>query len=140
MDMNPLVYVIPIAGLIGLLTAGILSWQIFRKDTGTPEMRAIGDAIREGAMAYLARQYKTIAIISVILGVVIIFGINWQTGVAFLMGAFFSALSGYIGMYVSVNANIRTASAARRTLGEALQVSFRGGAVSGLAVVSLSLL
>ena len=140
MDMNPLVYVIPIAGLVGLLVAGILSWQIFRKDTGTPEMKAIGDAIREGAMAYLARQYKTIAVISAILGVVIIFGINWQTGVAFLMGAFFSALSGYIGMYVSVNSNIRTASAARRSLGEALQVSFRGGAVSGLAVVSLSLL
>ncbi len=140
MYMDPLVYVIPIAGLVGLLVAGILSWQIFRKDTGTPEMKAIGDAIREGAMAYLARQYKTIAIISVILGVVIVFGINWQTGVAFLMGAFFSALSGYIGMYVSVNSNIRTASAARRSLGEALQVSFRGGAVSGLAVVSLSLL
>ncbi|HEY3419190.1 MAG TPA: sodium-translocating pyrophosphatase [Methanomassiliicoccales archaeon] len=140
MDMNSLVYVIPIAGLVGLLTAGILSWQIFKKDTGTPEMKAIGDAIREGAMAYLARQYKTIAIISVILGVIIMIGINWETGVAFLMGAFFSALSGYIGMYVSVNSNIRTASAARRTLGEALQVSFRGGAVSGLAVVSLSLL
>jgi K(+)-stimulated pyrophosphate-energized sodium pump len=140
MYLDPLVYVIPIAGLVGLLTAGILSWQIFKKDTGTPEMRAIGDAIREGAMAYLARQYKTIAVISVILGVVIMIGINWQTGVAFLIGAFFSALSGYIGMYVSVNSNIRTASAARRSLGEALQVSFRGGAVSGLAVVSLSLL
>ena len=113
MDMNPLVYVIPIAGLVGLLTAGILSWQIFRKDTGTPEMKAIGEAIREGAMAYLARQYKTIAAISAILGVIIMIGINWQTGVAFLIGAFFSALSGYIGMYVSVNANIRTASAAR---------------------------
>ncbi len=140
MDMNSLVYVIPIAGLVGLLTAGILSWQIFKKDTGTPEMKAIGDAIREGAMAYLARQYKTIAAISVILGVIIMIGINWETGAAFLMGAFFSALSGYIGMYVSVNSNIRTASAARRSLGEALQVSFRGGAVSGLAVVSLSLL
>ena len=140
MYLDPLVYVIPIAGLVGLLTAGILSWQIFKKDTGTPEMRAIGDAIREGAMAYLARQYKTIAVISAILGVIIMIGINWQTGVAFLIGAFFSALSGYIGMYVSVNSNIRTASAARRSLAEALQVSFRGGAVSGLAVVSLSLL
>jgi K(+)-stimulated pyrophosphate-energized sodium pump len=140
MYLDSLVYVIPIAGLVGLLTAGILSWQIFKKDTGTPQMKAIGDAIREGAMAYLARQYKTIAVISVILGAIIMVGINWETGVAFLMGAFFSALSGYIGMYVSVNSNIRTASAARRSLGEALQVSFRGGAVSGLAVVSLSLL
>ena len=140
MYLDSLVYVIPIAGLVGLLTAGILSWQIFKKDTGTPQMKAIGDAIREGAMAYLARQYKTIAVISVILGVIIMIGINWETGVAFLLGAFFSSLSGYIGMYVSVNSNIRTASAARRSLGEALQVSFRGGAVSGLAVVSLSLL
>ncbi|MCK7579521.1 MAG: sodium/proton-translocating pyrophosphatase [Chromatiales bacterium] len=91
-------------------------------------------------MAYLARQYKTIAIISVILGVLITVGINLWTGVAFLLGAFFSALSGYIGMYVSVNSNIRTASAARRSLNEALLTSFRGGAVSGIAVVALSLL
>ena len=140
MEIDPLVYVIPVAGAIGLLFALLLTRYIMRKDTGTPEMREIGDAIREGAMAYLARQYKTIAVISVILGVIIVVGINWQTGVAFLIGAFCSALSGYIGMYVSVNANIRTASAARRNLNEALQTSFRGGAVSGVAVVTLSLL
>ncbi|HUT27766.1 MAG TPA: sodium-translocating pyrophosphatase [Methanomassiliicoccales archaeon] len=137
---DPLYYIIPIAGIIGLLFAGYLTWWILRKDTGTPEMKAISDAIREGAMAYLARQYKTIAIISVILGVLITVGINLWTGVAFLMGAFFSALSGYIGMYVSVNSNIRTASAARRSMNEALLTSFRGGAVSGIAVVALSLL
>lgn len=137
---DPLYYTIPIAGIIGLLFAGFLTWWILKKDTGTPEMKAISDAIREGAMAYLARQYKTIAIISVILGVLITVGINLWTGVAFLLGAFFSALSGYIGMYVSVNSNIRTASAARRSLNEALLTSFRGGAVSGIAVVALSLL
>ncbi len=140
MELDPLVYIIPVAGIIGLLFAWLLTRQIFKKDTGTPEMRAIGDAIREGAMAYLARQYKTIAIISIILGVIIMIGINWQTGIAFLIGAFCSALSGYIGMYVSVKANIRTASAARRSLNEALKISFRGGAVSGIAVVTLSLL
>ncbi|OPX62461.1 MAG: K(+)-stimulated pyrophosphate-energized sodium pump [Methanomassiliicoccales archaeon PtaB.Bin134] len=137
---DPLYYTIPIAGIIGLLFAGYLTWWILRKDTGTPEMKAISDAIREGAMAYLARQYKTIAIISVILGVLITVGINLWTGVAFLLGAFFSALSGYIGMYVSVSSNIRTASAARRSLNEALLTSFRGGAVSGIAVVALSLM
>jgi len=137
---DPLYYTIPIAGIIGLLFAGLLTWWILRKDTGTPEMKAISDAIREGAMAYLARQYKTIAIISVILGILITVGINLWTGVAFLLGAFFSALSGYIGMYVSVSSNIRTASAARRSLNEALLTSFRGGAVSGIAVVALSLL
>ncbi len=137
---DPLYYTIPIAGIIGLLFAGFLTWWVLKKDTGTPEMKAISDAIREGAMAYLARQYKTIAIISVILGVLITVGINLWTGVAFLLGAFFSALSGYIGMYVSVNSNIRTASAARRSLNEALLTSFRGGAVSGIAVVALSLM
>jgi len=137
---DPLYYTIPIAGIIGLLFAGFLTWWVLKKDTGTPEMKAISDAIREGAMAYLARQYKTIAIISVILGVLITIGINLWTGVAFLAGAFFSALSGYIGMYVSVSSNIRTASAARRSLNEALLTSFRGGAVSGIAVVALSLL
>jgi K(+)-stimulated pyrophosphate-energized sodium pump len=131
---------IPIAGAIGLLVAYLLTRSIFKKDTGTPEMQVIGDAIREGATAYLARQYKTIAIISVIVGIIIAIGIRWEVGVAFLLGAFFSALSGYIGMYVSVRTNIRTASAARRTLNEALQTSFRGGAVSGIAVVALSLL
>ena len=149
MDIDALVYLVPIAGIIGLLFAGYLTWAIFRKDTGTPEMKEIGDAIREGAMAYLARQYKTIAIISVILAVIITAGMGLQydnmmrgvfVGSAFLLGAFFSALSGYIGMFVSVSSNIRTASAARRTMNEALKVSFRGGAVSGFAVVALSLM
>jgi K(+)-stimulated pyrophosphate-energized sodium pump len=140
MQIDAWVYLIPIAGVIGLLVAYLLTRSIFRKDTGTPEMEAIGDAIREGAMAYLARQYKTIAVISVILGIVIAIGIRWEVGAAFLLGAFFSALSGYIGMYVSVKTNIRTASGARRNLNEALQTSFRGGAVSGISVVTLSLL
>ncbi|OPY31816.1 MAG: K(+)-stimulated pyrophosphate-energized sodium pump [Methanomassiliicoccales archaeon PtaU1.Bin124] len=139
-ELNPLIYLIPIAGAFGLLCVAILTRWVFKKDTGTEEMRFVSDAIKEGAMAYLARQYKTIAIISVILGLVIMAAINVLTGVAFLIGAACSALSGYIGMYVSVNSNIRTASAARRNLNEALQVSFRGGAVSGIAVVTLSLL
>jgi K(+)-stimulated pyrophosphate-energized sodium pump len=139
-EIDAWVYLIPIAGAIGLLVAALLTRSIFRKDTGTPDMEAIGDAIREGAMAYLARQYKTIAIISVILGIVIAIGLRWEVGIAFLLGAFCSALSGYIGMYVSVKSNIRTASAARRNLNEALQTSFRGGAVSGISVVTLSLL
>ncbi len=149
MQVDALVYLVPIAGILGLLFAAYLTWRIFKKDTGTPEMKEIGDAIREGAMAYLARQYKTIAIISVILAAIIAVGMGTQyddmmkgalIGGAFLLGAFFSALSGYIGMFVSVNTNIRTASAARRSLNEALQLSFRGGAVSGFAVVALSLL
>ncbi len=142
MELNALVYVIPVAGIIGLLFALYLTRNVMKKDTGTPEMREIGDAIREGANAYLARQYKTIAVISLILGVVIALTIEPRpyVGIGFLIGAFCSALSGYIGMYVSVRANIRTASAARRTLNEALITSFRGGAVSGISVVTLSLI
>ena len=137
-----LIAVVPIAGAVALVFAWLLTRSIFRKDTGTPEMAAIGDAIREGAMAFLKRQYKTIAIVSIILGAVIMVLIEprpW-VGVAFLLGAFCSSLSGYIGMFVSVKSNIRTASAARRSLNEALTTSFRGGAVSGFIVVALSLL
>ena len=137
-----LVVIVPIAGIVALAFAALLTRYVFKKDTGSPEMFAIGEAIREGAMAYLKRQYKTIAIVSIILGAIIMGLIEprpW-VGAAFLLGAFCSSLSGYIGMYVSVKSNIRTASAARRSLNEALMTSFRGGAVSGFSVVALSLL
>jgi K(+)-stimulated pyrophosphate-energized sodium pump len=136
------VLIVPIAVAVALVFAWLLTRSIFRKDTGLPEMSEIGEAIRVGAMAYLKRQYKTIAIVSIILGVIIMGLIDpkpW-VGVAFLLGAFCSALSGFIGMFVSVKSNIRTASAARRSLNEALMTSFRGGAVSGFSVVALSLL
>jgi K(+)-stimulated pyrophosphate-energized sodium pump len=140
--MVDITIVIPIAGIVGLAFAGYLTWYVFRKDLGTPGMQEIGEAIRQGAMAYMKRQYTTIIIISILLGVLIGVLIDpkpW-VGLSFLVGALSSALSGYIGMYVSVRSNIRTAAAARRTLNEALVVSFRGGAVSGMAVVALSLL
>ena len=134
--------IIPIAGLVGLAFAGYLTWYVFRKDLGTPEMQEIGSAIRQGAMAYMKRQYTTIIAISIVLAILIAALIEpkpW-VGLSFFVGAGASALSGYIGMYVSVRSNIRTAAAARRSLNEALVTSFRGGAVSGMGVVSLSLL
>jgi K(+)-stimulated pyrophosphate-energized sodium pump len=134
--------IIPIAGAVGLAFAGYLTWYVFRKDLGTPEMQEIGNAIRQGAMAYMKRQYTTIIAISIILAILIAALIEpkpW-VGLSFFVGAGASALSGYIGMYVSVRSNIRTAAAARRSLNEALITSFRGGAVSGMGVVSLSLL
>ena len=140
--MVDITLVIPIAGAVGLAFAGYLTWYVFRKDLGTPEMQEIGDAIRQGAMAYMKRQYTTIIAISVILALLIAALIDpkpW-VGLSFFVGAGASALSGYIGMYVSVRSNIRTAAAARRSLNEALVTSFRGGAVSGMGVVSLSLL
>jgi len=140
--MVDITLVIPIAGIVGLAFAGYLTWYVFRKDLGTPEMQEIGDAIRQGAMAYMKRQYTTIIAISVVLAILIALLIDPKVwvGLSFFVGAGASALSGYIGMYVSVKSNIRTAAAARRSLDEALVVSFRGGAVSGMGVVSLSLL
>jgi K(+)-stimulated pyrophosphate-energized sodium pump len=140
--MVDITLVIPIAGIVGLAFAGYLTWYVFRKDLGSEEMQEIGEAIRQGAMAYMKRQYTTIIAISILLAILISLLIDpkpW-VGLSFFVGAGASALSGYIGMYVSVKSNIRTAAAARRSLDEALVVSFRGGAVSGMGVVSLSLL
>jgi K(+)-stimulated pyrophosphate-energized sodium pump len=111
-------------------------------------MRAISDAIREGAEAFLRRQYRTIGIMTISLAAVmfVCYGLSrsWElslkTTFAFLLGAGCSALSGYIGMYISIRANVRTASAARTSLAQALIIAFRGGAVSGVTVVALSLL
>ena len=140
--MVDITLVVPIAGAVGLAFAGYLTWYVFRKDQGTPEMQEVSNAIRQGAEAFMKRQYSTIIIISVLLAIVIAFLITprYWVGLSFIIGAMASALSGYIGMYVSVRSNIRTASGARRSLNEALVISFRGGAVSGMGVVSLSLL
>ena len=144
-----LLFIVPIAAVIALVVAFLFFRQVFSKDKGTPEMQAISDKIEEGAMAYLARQYKTIGIIAVVIAVIIaVVGfavkdfedyLNYKVAIAFILGAGCSILSGFIGMKVSVNSNIRTSAAARRSLGEAFQTSFRGGAVSGLAVSVLSL-
>jgi len=135
--------------LAGLLCAYLLARYVLRQDDGTPKMKEIAAAIKEGAMAFLKRQYTTIGILTLVLGAIIFaayyFGANdlnygWHTAVAFLLGAACSALSGFIGMWVSVKANLRTASAAQKSLNKALQISLRGGAVSGILVVALSLM
>lgn len=153
--MSNYIWVPIIIGLLAVAFAGYLANFVLRKDTGTPAMQKVADAIFAGAMAFLNRQYRTIAIFAVIAAIVVgvvlallgqpgaqVSGIElgWRTAVAFLIGAFCSGLSGYIGMYVAVKSNSRTASAATRSLGEALMVSLRGGAVSGFLVVALSLL
>ncbi|MGE5576523.1 MAG: sodium-translocating pyrophosphatase [Syntrophothermus sp.] len=135
-----LAFLIPVAGVVALLTAIYLVYDVFSKDLGTPKMQEIAKAIREGAMAFLNRQYRTIALLALVLAVILGIGIGVNTAIAFAIGALCSALSGYIGMYVAVNSNLRAAAGARESLNKALRISFRGGAVTGLAVTTLSLL
>ncbi|MBI3293065.1 MAG: sodium-translocating pyrophosphatase [Elusimicrobia bacterium] len=135
--------------LLALLFAAVLAMDVLRRDTGTPEMRVVSDAIREGAQAFLRRQYLTIGILTFVVSLIIAglyilvkhqVSTALTTAFAFLVGAFCSALSGYLGMSIAIRANIRTASAARRSQSEALMIALRGGAVSGVTIVALSLL
>src|SRR5579884_596733 len=146
--MGPLVIVFAL-GILGVLFAFWLAQNVLRRDTGTPEMRQVSSAIYEGAMAFMRRQYGTIIALAfvgcIVVGAVIAAvenspSLGLSTAVSFLVGAGCSALAGFTGMYISIQSNIRTASAARRSLNEAIQASLRGGAVSGFLVVALSLL
>src|SRR5687767_1909854 len=136
-------------GILGIAFAFWLAQDVLRRDTGTDDMRQVSSAIYEGAMAFMRRQYGTIIALAVVgcvvVGIVIAAvegntGLGVSTAISFLVGALCSALAGFIGMHISIQANIRTASAARRSLNEAVQASLRGGAVSGFLVVALSLL
>ncbi|HOT94410.1 MAG TPA: sodium-translocating pyrophosphatase [Methanoregulaceae archaeon] len=135
-------------GVIALLMAGIFAMQVMRSETGTQGMRDVAAAIKEGAQAFIRRQYTTIAILGVVTALLLI-GIFMFTGrtelaiptaIAFLFGAAMSGIAGIIGMWTSVHANLRSAAAARTSLGKAIVVALRGGAVSGLTIVALSLL
>src|SRR6266571_5782159 len=147
-------WVIPLAILAGLGFAGILARDVLRRDTGSDRMREIADAIRQGARAFLRRQYRTIALIAGPLAIVFAVAIFAQKAVsgmsdaaelglktagAFALGATLSALSGYIGMQIAIRSNVRSAAGSLKSFNEALVVALRGGAVSGLSIVALSL-
>ena len=127
-------------GLAAVAFAVVLIFLVLSKPAGNERMREIASAIQEGAAAYLNRQYTVIAIIGVIIAIVIGVAINPQTAALYIVGAVLSASAGYVGMNIAVRANVRTAEAARSGLNSALQLAFRGGAVTGFMVVGLGLL
>ncbi len=164
-----LIVLVPVAGVAAVLFALWLARDVLSRDTGTPEMQQVASLIFEGAMAFLKRQYSTIGIMTAIIAVVLVGVVSLVsdgvkeiklegttivygdvvmsstkegllTGIAFIVGALCSAVSGYIGMYIAVRSNLRTAAAAQHSLKDAITVALRGGAVSGFLVVALSLI
>ncbi len=142
------VWFVMLVSVASLLMAALFTRQVLAADSGTAAMKEIAAAIKEGAQAFLKRQYSTIFLLSLALGALLFFfylsqkgmELAWKTTVSFAVGAICSGIAGFSGMFVSIRANLRAASAARTSLNRALQLALRGGAVTGLSVVAMSLL
>ena len=128
------------AGLLAILYSYLTSKQILSADPGNSKMQEIANAIQVGARAYLNRQYKTIAIVGIIILIIITYALGVWVGLGYFIGAFLSGTAGYVGMLISVQANVRTAEAARKGLSAGLNISFKSGAVTGMLVAGLALL
>ena len=137
-----------VAGIVALLFAGFLTIRVMRADQGNDEVRAIGQAIREGSLAFLRREYSILAIFILVITVLLavvgpifdVEAISWKTAVSYIVGALLSGLAGFLGMSVAIRANTRTAAAAAQGLNPALRVAFSSGAVMGITVVSFGIL
>jgi len=129
-----------LCGLLALVYGGVTVSQLMSASAGTPRMQEISNAIAEGAQAYLRRQYATIAGVGVVVLVVLGLLLSWDVAIGFLIGAVLSGAAGFIGMNVSVRANVRTAQAASESLGAGLEIAFKSGAVTGMLVAGLALL
>jgi K(+)-stimulated pyrophosphate-energized sodium pump len=144
--MESLVYFLPLFGVVGLIYMVILRSWVAKQDSGNEEMRGISDAIADGAMAFLKAEYRLLSIFVVVASALlfwlsqVVTTSHWSIVIAFILGALFSVLAGYIGMRVATQANVRTTQAARTSLSKALKVSFTGGSVMGLGVAGLAVI
>ena len=139
--MNPILIAV-IAGVLGLALAGFMAFYVLRQDQGSERIREISAAIKEGALAFLGREYKILAVFVVVVAIIlgVVPNLGWLVSVAFIFGAVCSGLAGYIGMNIAIRANSRTAAAAQKSLSQGLRVSFRSGAIMGMCVVGIGIL
>ena len=135
-----LLYLISFTGILAVAYSYILSGQILSSSPGNARMQEIAEAIQIGAKAYLNRQYKTIAVVGIIVLAIVIYFFNYLVGLGYFIGAFLSGIAGYVGMLISVKANVRTAEASRKSLQAGLTIAFKSGAITGLLVAGLALL
>ena len=135
-----LLYLISFTGILAVAYSYLLSGQIISSSAGNSRMQEIAEAIQIGAKAYLNRQYKTIAVVGIIVLAIVTYFFNYLVGLGYFIGAFLSGVAGYVGMLISVKANVRTAEASRQSLQSGLTIAFKSGAITGLLVAGLALL